>query len=459
MQNLTSAWGKTLKYFQNNHTSDYTLWIINLNFVKFDKRKKILYLSVSNPFTRDNIIEKFKEKIEQVFSSYIEIEQILLDIIISEEKNLLEEATFNKIEHEKVKEIPKQKNYRRSELPDLNPKYTFERFVVGSNNKLPYAAAELISQNPGKDYNPFFLYGGSGLGKTHLMQAIGNYVIKQRSDLSVVYVTAEQYLNDYIQAMRLRKFDSFRKKYREIDVLLLDDIQFLEGKEKIQEELFNNFNKIYQGNRQIVFTCDKPPKELKQIEDRLITRFSWGLVTDIKQPDIETRKAIIISKIEEVSISKFIETKIIDYLSENITSNIRDIEASINKIKLLVLSDEPITLELLENNLSDILTPIRARKRLLTCEVIQREVANYFKISYSDMKSKKRTKDVSFPRHMAMFFSKDLLNLSFSEIGNEFGGRDHSTVVASYKKVKIEIKKNPSIRNDYEELLKVFSNF
>lgn len=473
MQNVTAAWGQTIKYFQKNQEEDYNLWIMNLVFHNFSKRNKKLTLAVSNAFVRENIMNKFKEKIESVFSSYMELDSVELEIQISDEKSLLEESTLKQLLQEETPE----KGYTDTTVPlksaphisiNLNPKFTFDRFVIGSNSKLAYAAATLIAQKPGEEYNPFFIYGGSGLGKTHLMQAIGNYIHRHRPELRIVYATVEQYMNDYTMALMKGKggsphqnnLPSFRKKYREADILLLDDIQFLEKTDRLQEELFNNFNNVYQGNKQIIFTCDKPPKDLKNVEERLITRFSWGLVTDIKQPDLETRKAIIIQKVEENGLSRFVDTKIIDFLAESIASNIRDIESAVLKMKSLIfLTEEKLSIAILENNLGDILTSIRAKKRQITSEVIQREVANYYHISYSDMKSAKRTKDVSFPRQMAMFLSKELLKLSYSEIGNEFGGRDHSTIVASHKKVSGDIKKNSSTRNDYEELLKIFSNY
>jgi chromosomal replication initiator protein len=465
MSNTTDAWGKTLKHFQENYPDDYELWIMNLNFLNYSIKKGTLKLAVSNPIIRDSILSRFKNKIEEIFSSFINKDKVELEIHISEEKSIFEESTLEKT-GEKKSLKPQKKSYGEKLVSDknytidINRKFTFNRFVIGSNNQLAHAAAMIVAQFPGKEYNPFFIYGDVGLGKTHLMQAIGNYVLEHKPELNVVYVTVENYLNDYVMAIKNKKLENFRAKYRETDLLLLDDIQFLEKKEQTQEELFHTFNKLHQNNKQIVFTCDKPPKELKKIEERLITRFSWGLVADIKQPDMETRKAIIIKKLEEANLFSYVNSEMIDFLSENITTNIRDIESALLKIKsLVILMDQSLDIPTLENNLSDILTPIRAKQKKLTCEMIQREVANHYHISYSDMKSNKRTKDVSFPRQMAMYLSKNLLKLSFSEIGNEFGGRDHSTVVASCKKVGNEIKKNPSIRNDYEELLKIFSSF
>lgn len=466
-QNVTLAWTETLKFFQKNQPLDYDMWIILLNFISFKNTTKTLKVSVGNTFTREMINDKFKKKIEEVFSGFIQEEKIELEIIISDQGNVFEEGTVNKIQEKNKKPNDIKKQYESVEKLvsdkkysiDINQKFTFDRFVVGENNKLAYSAATLVSQYPGKEYNPFFIYGGVGLGKTHLMQSIGNAVIKNKPELKVYYATTEQFLNDYVMAIKTGKIENFRAKYRQADVLLLDDIQFLESKDKLQEELFNTFNFLYQNNKQIVFTCDKPPRDLKNIEERILTRLSSGLTVDIKHPELETRKAIVIKKIDENFLSEYITTQMMDYLAENITTNIRDIESAVSKIKLLSLHYKTITIELLENHLSDILTPIRAKKRNLTPETIQREVANYYKVSYSDMKAQKRTKDISFPRQMAMYLTKEILKYSFSEIGNEFGGRDHSTVVASCKKAKDEIEKNPSIRNDYEELLKILSNF
>lgn len=464
MTNITNAWVKTLEYFQKNHSDDYQLWIMYLNFVQYQKRNKTLILSVSNPITKDTIVERYSQKVADIFAEFYGEDQVYVQIQISEDQNIFEDqkttnnnkAKEKKAYHKNTKALVSNKNY----IVDLNPKFTFDRFVTGPNSELAYSASIFIAQNPGKEYNPFFIYGGVGLGKTHLMQAIGNFVLKNRSDLSVIYATVENYLNDYIVALQNRKLNNFRAKYREADVLLLDDIQFLEKKEQTQEELFHTFNKLYQDNKQIVFTCDKPPKELKMIQERLITRFSWGLVTDIKQPGLEIRKAIVTKKLEELNLSQYVDQDMIDFLAENITTNIRDIESAILKIKSLVqLAGKTLSIEVLKNNLSDLLTPLRAQQRKINCENIQREVSSYYRINVSDLKSSKRTKEISFPRQMSMYLCKELLNLSFSEIGKAFGGRDHSTVVASCKKIEKEIKKNPSIRNDYEELLKVFSTF
>lgn len=464
MKNLTNLWGDMLKNLRNRYPSDFDMWLAHLHFVNFDSKKKILKLAVSHVMVQEGILSRFKTQIEDLFSELSGINEISLDIIVSDEENLFTIEKELEKKEEPVKPEKEKKVHRlvspKTYLVDINSRYTFNRFVVGSNNKLAHAAAVQVSQNPGQEYSPFFIYGGVGLGKTHLMQAIGNYILKNKPELHVIYLTVENYMNDYVIALKNRRMEAFQAKYRKADVLLLDDVQFLEEKEGFQEELFHTFNKLYQNNKQIVFTCDKPPKELKNIQERLVTRLSWGLTIDIKHPDLETRKAIILKKLEENRIAGKVEIPIVDFLAENITTNIRDIESAVLKIHSLIkLANEKITIELLENNLADILTSIRVQKKQITSEIIKKAVANHYQISYTDLISTKRTKEVSFPRQMAMFLSKELLKSSYADIGNEFGGRDHSTVLASYKKIEKEIKKNPSIRNDYEELLKIFSNF
>ncbi|HCL57689.1 MAG TPA: chromosomal replication initiator protein DnaA [Spirochaetia bacterium] len=462
MNLTTTSWKKTLEFFEKNHNDDYLNWIIDINFLSFEKKTRQLSLSVSNQFIKDTILAKFKTLIEETFSRFINLDKVQLNLIISEQANIFHS--------EQEKEKPKEDNFNqvvkfqsnKNYQTNIDPRLTFERFVVGSdkNNKLPYLAALSLVQNPGQEYsyNPFFIYGGVGLGKTHLMQAIGNYILKHRPDLKVIYVTAENYLNDYIKSANAKRYDSFRAKYRDVDFLLIDDIQFLEGKKGTQEEFFNNFNYLRDHHKNLVFTCDKPPKELKNIEERLITRLNWGLVLDIKPPDLETRKLIIEKKLKENQVYQFINQEIIDFLSEHITSNVRDIESAVAKIKLYTLfENKTIMLEMLEDYLSDVLTFKRIKKNHLSCKIIQEKVSEYYQISFSDLKSNKRNKDISFPRQMAMYLSKEILNLPFADIGEQFSGRDHSTVIASYNKIKEKMTKDKSIRNDYEELFKILS--
>ncbi|HOJ49737.1 MAG TPA: chromosomal replication initiator protein DnaA [Spirochaetota bacterium] len=458
MDKIAKNWFKTLNIFQQESPEDYNLWLINIEYVDYKENEKKIILSVTNKVILDKINKSFKSKLENILKQ-ISNEDIKIEILLRENDN-------NIFVHKN--EIPKNDDYsnvkkiqsNRAYILDINPKFVFEKFIKSPNNELAYSASLIIAQNPGQKYNPFFIYGGVGLGKTHLLQAIANYVIKNKPELKVIYVTAENYLNDFVNSINKKKVDSFRAKYRSSDLLLLDDVQFLEkdNKEKTQEELFNTFNMLHLNNKQIVFACDKPPKDLKKIEERLINRFSWGLVVDIKQPDLETRKKIIQEKMKDAGILDKVSIEVIDFLAENITTNVRDIESAVNKIDSIIkITSKNINIELIENEMRDILTTTRAKGKYLSIEDIKKEIAKYYNINLNDLVSPNRNKFVSLPRQMAMFICQKLLKTTFNQIGKEFGGRDHSTVVLSCKKIEKEIQKNPSIRNDYEELLKRLS--
>jgi len=460
MENIVKTWFKVLNIFQQKFPEDYNLWIINLEYIDYNQNEKKIILSVSNKVIIDKINKSFKSELEKILKE-VSGEEIKIEITLknnTEEDNLfIHKNEKPEIENfSNIKKIQSNKSY----VVDINPKFTFDRFIKSPSNELAFSASVIISQYPGQRYNPFFIYGGVGLGKTHLLQAIANYIIKNKPEIKIIYVTAENYLNDYVNSINKKKIDSFRAKYRSLDVLLLDDVQFLEkdNKEKTQEELFNTFNMLYLNNKQIVFACDKPPKDLKKIEERLINRFSWGLVVDIKQPDLETRKKILNQKLKEINILEKVKDEIIDFLAENITTNVRDLESAVNKIDSLIrITNKEITLELLENEMKDILTTTRAKEKFLSIEDVKKEIAKYYNIEVSELVSSNRNKVVSLPRQMAMFMCQKLLKTTFSQIGKEFGGRDHSTVVLSCKKIEKEIQKNSSIRNDYEELLKRLS--
>lgn len=467
MKNLSIVWGEILKYLEKNYPTDYQKWFILLEFDHFDKKNNLLRLKVSNPFVRETILSQYKKIIEEVFCMFTELKEVNIEIVISQENNIFDTNNTNLTSSQKEKQTSRTKNIApiqsdKNTSTNIYSRFTFERFVVGSNNRLAYSVALHVVQNVSKEYsyNPFFIYGGVGLGKTHLMQAIGNYILKHRPELKVVYSTLENYLNDYVISIQKDKGVSFRNKYRSADFLLLDDIQFLENKDSTQEELFNNFNILYQNNKQIVITSDKPPKELKKIQERLIDRFGCGIVMDIKPPDLETRIEIIKRKMEENNILSDFPVELIVFLAEKITTNIRDLEAAVSKIKSLIqLGGFHITQSLLEEQLSDIFTLNQAKKRNLTCEIIQKEVASFYKIGISDLKSSKRNKEISYARQMAIFLIKELLNLSFVEIGNQFGNRDHSTIINAYRQIKSKIDENQSIRNEYETLIKILSQY
>ncbi|MBQ9658268.1 MAG: chromosomal replication initiator protein DnaA [Clostridia bacterium] len=318
----------------------------------------------------------------------------------------------------------------------LNPKYTFDTFVVGNNNRFAHAAALAVAEKPGEAYNPLFLYGGVGLGKTHLMHAIGNQILKTNRKANVLYVTSENFTNQLINAIKDYKNEIFRNKYRNIDVLLIDDIQFIGGKDRVQEEFFHTFNTLHENGKQIIISSDKAPKDIALLEDRLKSRFEWGLLADLSSPDYETRLAILRKKAQDENI--IVDDFILSNIANKVDSNIRELEGVFNKIVARAsLTHSPITIELAENTINE----FKAQsEKVISADFIKEKVAKYFNINKDDLASDKRSNDITYPRQIAMYLCREIANLSFPKIGEEFGKRDHSTVMHAYKKIEKEFK-------------------
>jgi len=331
----------------------------------------------------------------------------------------------------------------------LNPKYTFDTFVIGNSNRFAHAACLAVAEAPAHAYNPLFIYGGVGLGKTHLMHAIGHYVINKISNYRVVYVSSEKFTNELIDSIRDDKTAEFRDRYRNIDVLLIDDIQFLAGKERTQEEFFHTFNTLYEADKQIIISSDRPPKEIPTLEDRLRSRFEWGLITDIQPPDYETRLAILKKKAELEKI--VLPNEVMEYIADNIHTNIRKLEGALLKVAAYAsITNEQIDVEFAAKILKDI---IPQRKPVpITIDLIQEKVSNHYKINISELKSKKRNRSIAFPRQIAMYLSRELTDASLPTIGSKFGGRDHTTVIHACEKISKEILKNPALKEEIEHL-------
>ena len=337
---------------------------------------------------------------------------------------------------------------------NLIPNYSFDTFVVGSSNKFAHAAALAVAESPGKMYNPLFIYGGAGLGKTHLMHAIAHFVIEQNPEKKVLYVTSESFTNELILAIRNgnnSEISSFREKYRNVDVLLIDDIQFIIGKEATQEEFFHTFNELHGSNKQIVISSDKPPKEFETLESRLRTRFEWGILADISSPDYETRVAILRKKVEESG--RDISPAVIDYIANNIKSNIRDLEGAIKKISALSkIEDREINVELAEEALKDLISP--EQLRIVTPDLIIRTVAEHYQIQPDDISSSKRSSNIALARHVVMYLCRTMLDIPLETIGSYLGGRDHSTVSHGYKKVEDYLSSSETFRNTVDIICK-----
>ena len=336
----------------------------------------------------------------------------------------------------------------------LNPKYTFETFVVGNNNRFAHAAAIAVGDKPGESYNPLFLYGGVGLGKTHLMQAIGNRILQNNRAAKILYVTSEKFTNQLINAIKDNKNEVFRNKYRTIDVLLIDDIQFIAGKERVQEEFFHTFNALYEDKKQIIISSDKPPREIQFLEDRLKSRFEWGLLADISCPDYETRLAILRKKAQEEKI--LVDDNILANIANKIDSNIRELEGVFNKIIATAsLTHTPITIELAENTINEFKA---ASEKVLSADFVKETVAKYFNINKDDLSSNKRSNEIAFPRQIAMYLCREVANMSYPKIGEDFGNRDHSTVMHACKKIEKEVKDKNNTKLIVESVKNIIIN-
>jgi chromosomal replication initiator protein len=412
---------------------EYTTWISQIRFLSADDRN--LRLAVPSKLVKDIVRERYQrlicEKIQELIGKNISVD-------ISVNAKLADAGSTLKVSGpQEYGEGAAKKSVAASGKEDprrtlFNPKYTFEKFVIGDSNGLAAAAAKKIAENPGKYWNPFFVYGGVGLGKTHLLHAIGQVIIDKFVELKILYITGESFMNDYISSIQKGTMNSFRMKYRKADLLLVDDVHSIQGKEGTMEELFHTFNTLYAAKKQMVFTSDRPPKELKKLEDRLRSRFEWGLTADILPPNFEMRESILRKKIQEEQYT--VPEEVIHFIAENFTWNIRELESALYKLFAYHdLVHEDLTLDLAKRALKDMISVKTAED--ISIDLIQKKVANAFNISYSDMRSKKRVKNIALPRQIAMYLSRHLTEYSTTEIGNEFGGKDHSTVIHAVSKI------------------------
>ena len=346
-------------------------------------------------------------------------------------------------------ELPRQRAGGAAES-GMNPKYTFDLFVIGSSNRFAHAAALAVAEAPAQAYNPLFIYGGTGLGKTHLMQAIAQYVAEHSSDLSVRYVTSETFMNDFINSLRDKRIEGFKQRYRTYDLLLVDDVQFFEHKERIQEEFFHTFNSLYEAGRQIVISSDRPPKEIATLEERLRSRFEWGLITDIQPPDLETRIAILRKK-EKTDRIHIPDPEVLTYVAERVTTNIRELEGALTRVVAFSsLTGRPMTVELAEDVLKDVFP--QGQSVEISILRIQETVSERFGMTVSELCSAKRSQSIAYPRQVAMYLSRALTDSSLPKIGKEFGGRDHTTVMHANAKIEGMIREDRSVYNLVQEL-------
>ncbi len=380
-------------------------------------------------FKRDMADTKFHDLILNTFSLIMQ-KNCTLSIVCEKEINEIEEKP-------ETQNISNNNNYFST---SLNPKYTFSTFVVGDNNRFAHAASLAVAEAPGTAYNPLFLYGGVGLGKTHLMCAIGNEILFNNKKAKILYVTSEKFTNEFIDALKNASTEKFRQKYRNIDVLLIDDIQFIAGKDSTQEEFFHTFNELRENGKQIVLSSDKPPKDISLLEERLKTRFEWGLLADVSMADYETRLAILRKKKDDNHV--IIDDEILSNITLKIDSNIRELEGVFNKLVAQAsLTHTPITMEMAEKAIN---TVIMQKTSVISIDYIQEMVCKYFDITIKDLKSSQRSNDIAFPRQIGMYLCRILTNESYPKIGEAFGKRDHTTVMHGYKKIEQDIKQNPN---------------
>ncbi len=406
----------------------YETWIKCLEIVSSNNGN--IVLRTASNFQRDTVDSRYHDLLVNTFR-FITKKDCTVTIISKEE----EDSSAS----QDLKGILDNQGYSN---PTLNPKYTFDSFVVGNNNRFAHAAALAVAEAPATSYNPLFIYGGVGLGKTHLMHAIGNQILRNNKDTNVLYVTSEKFTNQLINAIKDNTNDQFRTKYRNIDVLLIDDIQFIAGKERIQEEFFHTFNTLHDSRKQIILSSDKPPKDIPLLEDRLKSRFEWGLIADISNPDYETRLAILRKKAQLDNI--IIDDDILSTIATRIDSNIRELEGTLNKlIAKASLTNSSITMEMTERAINDI---VSHKDKVISAEFVQETVAKYFNINAKDLKGSKRSNDIAFPRQIAMYLCRSVANMSLPQIGKDFGKRDHTTVMHACNKIEKEIKDNSNTK-------------
>jgi chromosomal replication initiator protein len=442
LENISDLWNNALAKIEKKISKpSYETWLKSTKAHAL--QGDTLVITVPNEFARDWLEERYSKLISEIVYE-ITGEELGVKFIIPQNQ------ADNDID---FSNLPKKgkKDDEQPEIPSimLNQKNTFDTFVIGSGNRFAHAASLAVAEAPAKAYNPLFIYGGVGLGKTHLMHAIGHYVLDHNPSAKVVYLSSEKFTNEFINSIRDNKAIDFRNKYRKVDVLLIDDIQFLAGKESTQEEFFHTFNTLHEESKQIVISSDRPPKEIPTLEDRLRSRFEWGLITDITPPDLETRIAILRKKAKAEGLD--IPNEVMLYIANQIDSNIRELEgALIRVVAYSSLINKDINADLAAEALKDIIPS--SKPKVITILDIQRVVGEHYNVKLEDFKAKKRTKSVAFPRQIAMYLSRELTDFSLPKIGEEFGGRDHTTVIHAHEKISKLVQTDTQFQKQLREI-------
>lgn len=415
----------------------FNTWFKETELLSIEDSK--LVVSVKNEFTKEILNTRYLELIRNSALQVLNKEYAIKFVLPNEQTNLNQKAI------RKNEQLQDPLNYPSN----LNPRYVFDSFVVGNSNRMAHAAALAVAEAPARAYNPLFLYGGVGLGKTHLMHSIAHYILDQNPNAKVIYASSEKFTNELINSIRDDKNENFRNKYRNIDVLLIDDIQFITGKERTQEEFFHTFNALYEANKQIIICSDRPPKEIQTLEERLRSRFEWGLIADIQSPDLETRIAILRKKAEIENLS--VPEDVLLFIAKTVISNIRELEGALNRILAFSsLTNKPITVELANEALKDLIS--KDKPKVITAEYILDIVANYFHLKPEELISSKRTRNIAYPRQIAMYLCRKLTDLSLPKIGEKFGGRDHTTIIHGFDKISRELQTDIELTQMLNEL-------
>lgn len=433
---VNEIWQRTLGLLKNELTEiSFNTWIKTIDPMSLNSNT--INLAVPADFNKGILESRYQTLIKNAIKQ-VTFKEYEVKFVVPSQESM--ENTSRKNENSYSEEVV---------VSALNPKYTFDTFVIGNSNRFAHAAALAVAESPAKAYNPLFIYGGVGLGKTHLMHAIGHYVLNQSPSSKVLYVSSEKFTNELINAIKDDKNEEFRSKYRNIDVLLIDDIQFIGGKERTQEEFFHTFNALYEANKQIILSSDKPPKDITTLEERLRSRFEWGLIADMQAPDLETRIAILRKKAQLENLD--VPNDVMVFIADKIASNIRELEGALNRvIAYSSLTENEISIDLASEALKDILSANKTK--ILNCATIQEVVARYFDMRPEEFKSKKRTRDIAYPRQIAMYLCRDLTDMSLPKIGYEFGGRDHTTVIHACEKITDDIENNSETRRAINEI-------
>jgi len=437
---ITQLWEEVLNIIKEDMNEvSYNTWLKPIKPLHINDN--VIYLQAPEEFLRDMLVKRYNKLLTNAFTYVLNDNEIAIKILTPGE-----EIDDQKMIEKRDKNFVYQNG--NSIKSFLNPKYKFDSFIVGNSNRFAHAASLAVAEAPATAYNPLFLYGGVGLGKTHLMHAIGHYIMSNNKDSKILYVTSEKFTNDLINSIKDDKNEEFRNKYRKIDVLLVDDIQFIAGKERTQEEFFHTFNALHNDNKQIIISSDRPPKEILTLEDRLRSRFEMGLTADVQTPDLETRIAILRKKAEDEKYD--VSDEIIEYIANNIQSNIRKLEGALIRLYAYSsLTNKEVTMDLAYEALKHLISD---KHKLITIDIIKNAISNYFNISIEDLSSKKKPKSISHPRQVAMYLSRKHTDSSLPKIGDEFGGRDHSTVIHAFNKISSDLETDNELKKAIEDL-------